>query len=164
METELRTIKISLEQAREWYNDTNSTLRKLALQAYSEKEINEPQSLKEISDSLGVKEINLQMRLSCKDGQDTANLIKEIGNDLTLHMKLALIAKYFNGSWKPEVNNIKYFLAKSYQDVPLCHFESDLDNDFYVGTHKRVTYPGVVYFKDAESVKKAFKILKDKLY
>lgn len=164
METELRTIKISLEQAREWYNDTNPTLRKLALQAYSEKEINEPQSLKEILDSLGIKEINLQMRLSCKDGQDTTNLIKEIGNDFTLYMRLALIAKYFNGSWKPEVNSIRYFLAKSYQCVPLCHFKSDLDNGFYVGTHEKVMYPGVMYFKDAESVKKAFEMLKDELH
>lgn len=164
METKLRTIKISLEQAREWYNDTNPTLRKLALQAYSEKEINEPQSLKEISDSLGIKELSLQMRLSCKDSQDTMNLIKEIDSDLTLHMRLALIAKYFNGSLKPEIKGTKYFLAKSHQCAPLSYSKLDLGNGFYVGKHERVTYPGVVYFKDAESVKKAFKILKDKLY
>ena len=164
METELRTIKISLKQAREWYNDTNPTLRKLALQAYSEKEINEPQSLKEIADSLGIKELNLQMRCLTKDGQDTTNLIKEINSDLALHMKLTLIAKYFNGSWKPKVNGIRYFLMKSCKCVPLSHFKSNLGNGFYVGAHERVIYPGVVYFKDIEGVKKAFEILKDELY
>nr|DAG93722.1 MAG TPA: hypothetical protein [Crassvirales sp.] len=36
---EKRNIKVTLEQAMEWYNSDNSTLRTLALSAYTEDEL-----------------------------------------------------------------------------------------------------------------------------
>lgn len=157
---EKRNIKVSLEEARNWYNGKDQTLRRLALQAYTEKELREPQSLKEVLEALGIQSLNLDMKLGGKDASSTMKLSKEIGNAIALHMKLAFIAKYFNGTWRPEMDKIKYFLARtpySY-DVPNS---TKLDNGYYIGTHERVMYPGIVYFQKQEDVKKAYEMLKD---
>lgn len=159
---EKRNIKVSLEEARNWYNGKDQTLRRLALQAYTEKELSEPQSLKEVLEALGIQSLNLDIKLGGKDASSTMKLSKEIGMTLALHMKLAFIAKYFNGTWRPEMDKTKYFLARtpySY-DVPNS---AKLDNGFYIGTHERVMYPGIVYFQKQEDVKKAYEMLKDEL-
>ena len=156
---EKRNIKVSLEEARNWYNGKDQTLHKLALQAYTEKELREPQSLKEVLEALGIQSLNLDMKLGGKDASSTMKLSKEIGNALALHMKLAFTAKYFNGTWRPEMDKTKYFLARtpySY-DVPNS---TKLDNGYYIGTHERVMYPGIVYFQKQEDVKKAYEMLK----
>ena len=163
---EKRNITVSLEEARNWYNSQNQTLRKLALQAYTEKELNEPQNFKEVLESLGVQSLNLNMKLGGKDASSTMRLSKEIGIEigsaLTLHMKLALIAKYFNGTWRPEMDKTKYFLGRTayLYDIPN---RAKLDNGYFIGIHERVAYPGIVYFQKQEDVKKAYEMLKDEL-
>ena len=162
---EKRNITISLEEARNWYNSENQILRKLALQAYTEKELSEPQNFKEVLESLGVQNLNLNIRLSGKDALSTVKLSNgigiEIGSELTLHMKLSLIAKYFNGTWKPEMNK-KYFLAKIPSSYVLPN-SIKLDNGYYIGTHETVLYPGIVYFQKEEYVRKAYEMLKGEL-
>ena len=39
---EVRTIKVSLVKAKEWYRSNNSILKELALQAFTEKELKKP--------------------------------------------------------------------------------------------------------------------------
>lgn len=154
---EKRNITVSLEEAREWYNGENQILRKLALQAYTEAELNEPQTFKEVLKSLGIQSFGLNMRM---DGKEVSSV--EIGNELTLHIKLMLIAKYFNGTWKPEMDKTKYFLGRtpySY-DVPNS---AKLDNGYYIGIHARVKCPGIVYFQKEEDVRKAYQMIKDEL-
>lgn len=160
---EKRSITISLKEAKDWYNGENQTLHKLALQAYTEKELNEPQNFKEVLESLGVQSLNLNMELGGKDALSTRTkeIGIEIGNELTLHMKLALIAKYFNGTWKPEMDK-KYFLAKIPSSYVLPK-SIKLDNGYYVGTHEAVLYPGIVYFQKEEYVRKAYEMLKGEL-
>ena len=160
---EKRNITVSLEEARNWYNSENQTLRRLALQAYTEKELSEPQNFKEVLESLRVKNLHLNMELA----GDTASIMKlpketGISDELTLHMKLAFIAKYFNGTWKPEINQTKYFLAKTHYFYDLPN-SIKLDNDYCVGAHERVMYPGIVYFQKQEDVRKAYEMLKDEL-
>lgn len=161
-----RNIKVSLEEARNWYNGEDQTLRKLALQAYTEKELNEPQNFKEVLESLGVQSLALNMKLAGKDASISMRLSKEIGieigNALALHMKLALIAKYFNGTWRPEMDKTKYFLGRTayLYDIPN---RAKLDNGYFIGIHERVAYPGIVYFQNPEDVKKAYEMLKDEL-
>ena len=161
-----RNITVSLEEAREWYNGENQILRKLALQAYTEKELNEPQNFKEVLESLGVQSLNLNMKLSGKDALSTVKLSNgigiEIGSALTLHMKLALIAKYFNGTWKPEMDKTKYFLGRTPYSYDLPN-SAKLNNGYYIGIHERVMYPGIVYFQKQEDVRKAYEMLKDEL-
>ena len=153
---EKRNIIVSLEEARNWYNGENQTLRKLALQAYTEKELNEPQSFKEVLKSLGIQSINVGMKVN---GKEVSSV--EIGNELAIHIKLMFIAKYFNGTWKPEMNK-KYFLAKIPSSYVLPN-SIKLDNGYYIGTHETVLYPGIVYFQKEEYVRKAYEMLKDEL-
>lgn len=154
---EKRNITVSLEEARNWYNGENQILRKLALQAYTEKELNEPQNFKEVLESLGVQSLNVGMKVN---GKEVSSV--EIGNELATHIKLMFIAKYFNGTWKPEMDKTKYFLGRtpySY-DIPNS---AKLDNGYYIGIHARVKCPGIVYFQKEEYVRKAYEMLKDEL-
>lgn len=153
---EKRNITVSLEEAKSWYNGENQTLRKLALQAYTEAELSEPQNFKEVLESLGVQSLNVGMKVN---GKEVSSV--EIGNELAIHIKLMFIAKYFNGTWKPE-DKIKYFLAKG----PCSYvFPNNikLGNGYYIGTHETVAYPGIVYFQKQEYVRKAYEMLKDEL-
>lgn len=154
---EKRNITVSLEEARNWYNGENQTLRKLALQAYTEKELSEPQTFKDVLKALGIQSLNISMEVN---GKKISSV--EIGNELTTHIKLMFIAKYFNGTWKPEINKTKYFLAKTHHFYDLPN-SIKLDNDYCVITHERVMYPGIVYFQKQEDVRKAYEMLKDEL-
>ena len=154
---EKRNITVSLEEARNWYNGENQTLRKLALQAYTEKELSEPQNFNEVLESLGIQSLNVGMKVN---GKEVSSV--EIGNELATHIKLMFIAKYFNGTWKPEMDKTKYFLGRtpySY-DIPNS---AKLDNGYYIGIHARVKCPGIVYFQKEEYVRKAYEMLKGEL-
>lgn len=153
---EKRNIKISLEEAREWYNGENQILRKLALQAYTEKELSEPQTFRDVLKALGIQSLNIGMKVN---GKEVSSV--EMGNELAIHIKLMFIAKYFNGTWKPEMDK-KYFLAKIPSSYVLPN-SIKLDNGYYIGTHETVLYPGIVYFQKEEDVRKAYEMLKDEL-
>lgn len=160
---EKRNITVSLEEARKWYNGEDQTLRKLALQAYTEKELSEPQNLKEVLEALGIENLNLNMKVEGEvpNAVQVKEMSQEIGSELTLHMKLAFIAKYFNGTWKPDMKQTKYFLARTHHSYDLPN-SIKLDNDYCIGTHERVMYPEIVYFQKQEDVKKAYEMLKIK--
>ena len=159
---EKRNITVSLEEARNWYNGENQTLRKLALQVYTEKELNEPHNFEEVLDSLEVKNLKLNMQLTYKDTLSTRILTRKISSELTLHMKLRFIAKYFNGSWELNIDKAKYFLARIHPSYNLSN-SIKLDSEYFIGTHERVMYPGIVYFQNQEDVRKAYEMLKDEL-
>lgn len=159
---EKRNITVSFEEARNWYNSEDQTLRRLALQAYTEKELSEPQNFKEILDSFKVKSLRLTLQMTREDIPSIMESVKEINKELTLHMKLAFIAKYFNSTWKPEINKTRYFLAKIPSSYVLPN-SIRLDNGYYIGTHEAVLYPGIVYFQKKEYVRKAYEMLKDEL-
>ena len=159
---EKRNITVFLEEARNWYNGKDQTLRRLALQAYTEKELSEPQNFKEILDSFKVKSLKLTLQMTHEDVPSIMESVKEINKELTLHMKLAFIAKYFNGTWKPKINQTKYFLTKTRHFYNLPN-SIKLDNDYCVVTHEKVVYPGIVYFQKQEDIRKAYEMLKDEL-
>lgn len=159
---EKRNITVSLEEARNWYNGKDQTLRRLALQAYTEKELSEPQSFEEVQDFFKIRNLKLTLRMICGDIPSIEESVREIDKELNFHMKLAFIAKYFNGTWKPEINQTKYFLAKIHRSYDFPN-SIKLDNDYYVGTHERVMYSGIVYFQKQEDVRKAYEMLKDEL-
>lgn len=153
---EKRNITISLEEAREWYNSENQILRKLALQAYTEAELSEPQTFRDVLKALGIQSFNIGMKVN---GKEISSV--EIGNELATHIRLMFIAKYFNGTWKPD-DKTKYFLAK----IPSSYILPNsikLDNGYYIGTHETVVYPGIVYFQKQEDVRKAYQMIKDEL-
>ena len=129
---EKRNIEVTLEQAMEWYNSGNSTLRTLALSAYTEDEL-----------KFNLKYINSKVCNTCFCASVPANEAEKY-NTLA---DLAIIAKFFNGSWKKTPNNTGYFLGNF-----------NAGHDLVVDTCT-VQYAGVVYFKNQEDAVKAVKIL-----
>lgn len=69
---------------------------------------------------------------------------------------LAIIAKFFNGSWKKTTNNTGYFLGNFNNG---CGPIIDTCSGVGVYQHSTVQYAGVVYFKNREDAIKAVKIL-----
>ena len=138
---EKRNIKVTLEQAMEWYNNGNSTLRTLALSAYTEDEL-----------KFNLKYINSKVYNTCFCANVPANEAEKY-NTLA---DLAIIAKFFNGSWKKTTNNTGYFLGNLNNG---CGPVVGTCNGVGVYLHNTVQYAGVIYFKNQEDVIKAVKIL-----
>lgn len=137
---EARNISVTLEQAREWYNSGNSTLRTLALNAYTESEL------------MGYDYIKQLVK------REATSIIVPEGEvkKITVHSKLAIVAKYFNGSWKKTTCNTGYFIGNyNSGNGPVV----ETLNGVGVYQHNTVQYAGVVYFKNQEDAIKAVKIL-----
>lgn len=137
---EARNISVNIEQAREWYNSGNSTLRTLALNAYTESEL------------MGYDYIKQLVKREATSVIVPEGEVKKI----TVHSKLAIVAKYFNGSWNKTTRNTGYFLG-NYSTS--CGPVVDTCNGVGVYQHNMVQYAGVIYFKNQEDAIKAVKIL-----
>ena len=137
---EKRNIKVTLEQAMEWYNSGNSTLRTLALSAYTEDEL-----------KLNFKYINSKV---CNTGFYVNAPVNEVEKYKTL-TDLAIIAKFFNGSWKKTINNAGYFISN-------CSRHSNVVctcNGVDIYPHLSTQHAGIIYFKNKEDAIKAVEIL-----
>lgn len=137
---EARNISVNIEQAREWYNSGNSTLRTLALNAYTESEL------------MGYDYIKQLVKREATSVIVPEGEVKKI----TVHSKLAIVAKYFNGSWKKTASNTGYFLG-NYSTS--CGPVVNTCNGVGVYQHNMVQYAGVIYFKNQGDAIKAVKIL-----
>lgn len=138
---EKRNIKVTLEQAIEWYNSGNATLRTLALNAYTEDEL-----------KFNFQYISNKVCNTCVCVTVPAN----DGERYNTLADLAVIAKYFNGNWKKTTCNTGYFLGNyNTNNGPVV----DCCNGVGVYQHNTVQYAGVVYFKNQEDAIKAVKIL-----
>lgn len=142
---EKRNIKVTLEQAMEWYNSGNSTLRTLALSAYTEDEL-----------KLNFKYISSEVcstTCSCNVPASEAEKYNTLAD-------LAVIAKFFNCYWRKTTNNTGYFLGKYNRgNGPVV----DVCNGVGVYEHNTVQYAGVVYFRTQKDAIKAVKILGDRV-
>ena len=139
---ETRNISVTLEQAREWYNSRNATLRTLALNAYTKEELELNYSLYSLIESKVDQACICSYIPSCE--------VKKF----EVLAKLANIAKYYNKNWKKTTCNTGYFIWK-YNDVvnsPISIYTSSIEQ-----------YAGVVYFKNYEDAVKAIKILGDEV-
>ena len=135
---EKRNIEVTLEQAIEWYNSGNNTLRTLALSACTEDEL-----------KLNFKYINSKV---CNT-RICANVPVTEAEKYNTLADLAVIAKFFNGSWEKTTDNIGYFIGNSMLELV------DIYNGVGIYQHKTVQYAGVVYFRNKEDAVKAVKIL-----
>lgn len=130
-----RSIKVSLEKAREWYNSGNESLREVALQAFKEDElIGCPWELiKTFEDACAVLNINPDMEY----------LDRIFDSHLQNMYKLKVIKKALNGvEWEPNFNTgriyypcMRYFPKCSSYDsswTPVANFKTkDNDNEVY---------------------------------
>lgn len=137
---EARNISVNIEQAREWYNSGNSTLRTLALNAYTEQEL------------MGYDYIKQLVKREATSVIVPEGEVKKIN----VYSRLAIVAKYFNGSWNKTTRNTGYFLG-NYSTS--CGPVVDTCNGVGVYQHNMVQYAGVIYFKNQEDAIKAVKIL-----
>ena len=96
----------------------------------------------------------------------TATLIPSVDDEkFTALADLAVIAKYFNGTWKKTPSNTGYFLGQSSQGFTHgATMVKGLESLRNIGIveHNTVMYPGIVYFKEKVDLIKAVKIMGDK--
>lgn len=140
---EARNISVTLEQAREWYNSGDTTLRTLALNAFAESEL-----------------VGYDYMKSCVN-KDTVSMTIPHGDGgkVLTNGKLAIIAKYLNGCWEMGAGRTGYFIGKSSMGGSSVIAQVDLTHGIAIYEHKTVQYAGIVYFKSAEDAKKAAKML-----
>lgn len=141
---ETRNISITLEQAIEWYNSGNTTLRTLALNAYTKDEL-----------ELNYNLIASRVDQACGCFNTPMCEYKKF----QVLAKLAIIAKYYNKNWEKTTCNTGYFLGNYSGNGPVV----EILNDVGVYQHTTVQYAGVVYFKNQEDAIKAVKILGDEV-
>ena len=146
---EKRNIKVTLEQAIEWYNSGNETLRRLALTVFTEEELT--LNFNYIKKSLIHIECTIELPCGSKKYKALADL--------------EMIAAYFNRDWKKTTSNTGYFLGRS--NLGFSNNPKDITinglNHIGIVEHNTVMYPGIVYFKEEEDLIKAVKIMGDKI-
>lgn len=142
---EKRNIKITLEQAIEWYNSGNRILRTLALSTYTKDEL-----------KLSFKYISSKVYNTCF----YANVPVDEAEKYNTLVDLAVIAKFFNGSWKKTTSNTGYFLSNYNNAIGPA---IDICNGVGIYQHNIVQYAGTVYFRNQEDAIKAVKILGDRV-
>lgn len=143
-----RCVTISLEQAIEWFNSDNETLKKLALSAYKENEL--ITSYANILSKINTVNRNLYI-----PSENEAN-IKAL-------IRLTNIAKYFNGNWVKTTSTTGYFIGNISNNIlsscSIQSFNKKINNKYIIYRHVEVVYPGIVYFKDPEDIVRAYKIM-----
>jgi len=152
---ETRNVKISYNKAKEWYNSNNSSLKEIALQAFTKEEL-EQIDLKEIIQLL------LSYYYNFTDTQriQLESLIKR--KDITkvsAPKLLRILACYFNeGFWKKKEGEEGFFFYKKESAyINAC----SLDKYWYISSHTSVSYPTLVYFKRERDCKEAYNIMKN---
>ena len=136
---ETRNISVTLEQAREWYNSGNNTLRTLALNAYTKDEL-------ELDYNSIDREVNQICTCIC--------IPKCEGKKFQVLAKLATIAKFYNKDWKKTTCNTGYFIG---------NYNNGNSSAIDIYTNSSAQYTGVVYFKNYKDAVTALKILGDEV-
>lgn len=101
MNMETRNVSLTLDKAKEFYNSGNEELKKIALQAFTKKELTVPNftDIKTFEDACKAIE-----NYSCVYHiQDHSGLPEKIRGHLNAICKLDIIRKALNGDWKPQM-------------------------------------------------------------
>lgn len=134
---ELRNVKITIQQAANWYSSNNDTLKALALSAFSRDEL---------------------MLYYVKAQSKTISLDLPLGqiDKFKTLAQLSLLASYLNSITKIE-KGTKYFLGKN--DGVNHSIVNKLFDNIYIYRHINVKYAGIVYFNSEETIKKAVSMI-----
>ena len=133
---EERNIKVSLEEAIEWYYSDNAELRRLARTAYTEDELKF--DINYIHSRVHTTRFTTAVPENEKIKYDTL-------------ADLGVIAKYFNGNWKKTTDEPGYFIS-NYKNVGTN-----------VTKHTHMQHAGIVYFKNKKDAIQAIKILGERV-
>lgn len=102
---ETRNVSVTLEKAKEWYNSGNTTLKEVALQAFTKEELTTPKyskirTFEDACNALGLykKDVELDLKYF-------AEIEGGFCNHLTAIYKLDIIRKALNGAnWNPKLD------------------------------------------------------------
>ena len=147
---EERIIKININTAKEWYNSDNPSLKEIALQAFSKKEL-EQIDLKYADNLTDTQRIQLK---SLKNRQDITKI--------SAPKLLRILACYFNkGFWKKKEGEEGYFFYKKEGGFMNTYSPRVMDKYWCISSHSSVCYPTLVYFKREKDCKEAYNIMKN---
>lgn len=107
---ETRNVTVTLEKAKEWYNSGNTTLKEVALQAFSEKEL----KVKSFTDIKTLEDVCEALNM---DYEEFLHMKACLGDThLRAIYMLDLIRKALNGDWKPSIvsGNVYYPYVRFY--------------------------------------------------
>lgn len=113
---EKRNVEITLNKAKEWYNSNNSSLKELALQSFTEKELVQPywKNIKTFEDAINTLGLSNFSKDALKQQINRINngVSVVISNMLVAQYKLYFIRKALNGlNWEPELNEGKVYCS-----------------------------------------------------
>lgn len=140
---EKRNIKISLEEAKEWYNSDDSFKKELALKAYKEEELVE--NYLSITTKIPLSEFH------------------EIKEKARVYEQLITVAKYLYKKYEPTVvnHNYVYYLIIPKLSIPFSNKYTDY-KDFTIKVTSVKPYDNI-YFNSIEAAKRAIDILGNEL-
>lgn len=154
---EERYVTISFGKAKEWYKSNNSSLKEIALQAFTEEEL-EQFDLKELIDlllSYNEYELTTTQKIQLESLKNRKDITK-----ISAPKLLRILAVYFNvGFWKKKEGEEGYFFYKKeggFMNVS----PKIMDKYWCVSSHTSVCYPTLVYFKREKDCKEAYNIIK----
>ena len=129
---EIRTVGVTLEQAREWYKGYNEALKTIALSAYKDWELEE--KFEDI-----VKDLDY-ISMCRMVPRDDAELIGALVN-------LRKLARALNGDWVRRPKEKAWFFSSAKTDGSSVELEHSY--------HIEADFPTVVYFKDLRTLNRA---------
>ena len=152
---EERYVTVSLEKAKKWYNSNNSSLKEIALQAFSEEELKQI-DLKEIINLLLSCELTTTQKIQLESLKNRKDITKTSAPKL-----LRILACYFNGEfWKKYEGEEGYFFYKKESGFMNTYSPKIIDKYWCISSHTSVCYPTLVYFEREKDCKKAYNIMK----
>ena len=126
-----KTLDISIDMAREWYNSGNETLRKLALECYSVDELKVVsfEEIKTFEDAVNVLNLNID------DVYITINRLEKISKASAAMFKLNIIRKALNSGQDMNLTKDPKDSCIHYPCIPLITKDSTYyDNELKSGT------------------------------
>lgn len=102
---ESRNIELTLEKAREWYNSGSSDLKEVALQAYTEEELEIPywESIKTFEDAYRAIGMPYARMIEHIRTLDYLGKVNNLQKHLIAVYKLDIIRKALNKGWEPKM-------------------------------------------------------------
>ena len=134
---ETKNIQVTIEQAREWSNSDNHTLRTLAINAFDEERL----SITYKSVAQEIDSLTLSTCVEVPALEESA---------FQANAKSAVMAGYFNGSWHRNADNTGYFIGAIRGIACGTGPIAAINNLVGVYKHDTVLYGGIVYFKSAD--------------
>lgn len=142
---ESRNVILTLERAKEFYNSDNTTLKEIALQAFTKEELTTPKytDIKTFEDAclalgMDINKVEYDLNnLTCLEGS--------LGEHLAAIYKLDIIRKALNGAdWNPKMTkgDIYYGWVRFYENPSNIPFGKKIVGNFIANGHKYLLVGG----------------------